>query len=248
MKTVLITGASRGLGKSMAIHLAKKGYNILFTYKNSLNESQKLKSEIETLGQKAFYLQLDTSKVDGFDKFVEDFSLLLENELNSTKIDLMINNAGIGISEAFEDTTIEQFDKLVDIHIKGPYFLTQKILPYINDGGMILNISSGLARFCLQGYSAYGMMKGAIEVFSRYLAVELGKRNIRVNTIAPGAIETDFDGGRVRDNENVNDIVASQIALNRVGKPDDIGEAVANIAQCYWINGQRIEVSGGMRL
>lgn len=174
----------------------------------------------------------------------------LNTHWNGAKVDILINNAGIGINASCAETTESQFDELMNIHLKGPFFLTQKIVPYLNDGGQILNLSSGLTRFSLPGFGAYSAMKGAIEVLTRYLALELGNRNITVNVIAPGAIETDFGNGAVRDNPDANAFIASQIALGRAGLPDDIGAAVAAIVSedCHWINGQRIEISGGMRL
>ena len=250
MKLVLVTGGSRGLGKSISLHLAKKGYDIILTYKNSKAEADKVVSDIEQYGCKAFALQLDVADVKTFPNFVEKLLLALNTQWDRSELDLLINNAGIGINASCADTTEAQFDELMNTHLKGPFFLTQKILPYIKDGGQILNLSSGLTRFTLPGFGAYSAMKGAIEVLTRYMALELGSRNITVNVIAPGAIETDFGNGVVRDNPNANAFIASQIALGRAGLPDDIGTAVAAIAseECHWINGQRIEISGGMRL
>ncbi len=250
MKLALVTGGSRGLGKSISLHLAKKGYDIILTYKNSKNEADKVVSEIEQSGRKAFALQLDVADIKTFPNFVEKLLLALNTQWDRSELDLLINNAGIGINASCTDTTEAQFDELMNTHLKGPFFITQMILPYLKDGGQILNLSSGLARFTLPGFGAYAAMKGAIEVLTRYMALELGSRNITVNVIAPGAIETDFSNGVVRDNPNANAFVASQIALGRAGLPDDIGAAVASLASddCHWINGQRIEISGGMRL
>lgn len=250
MKLALVTGGSRGLGKSISLHLAKKGYDIILTYKNSKNEADKVVSEIEQSGCKAFALQLDVADIKTFPNFVEKLLLALNTQWDRSELDLLINNAGIGINASCTDTTEAQFDELMNTHLKGPFFITQMILPYLKDGGQILNLSSGLARFTLPGFGAYAAMKGAIEVLTRYMALELGSRNITVNVIAPGAIETDFGNGVVRDNPNANAFVASQIALGRAGLPDDIGAAVASLASddCHWINGQRIEISGGMRL
>lgn len=250
MKLALVTGGSRGLGKSISLHLAKKGYDIILTYKNSKNEADKVVSEIEQSGCKAFALQLDVADIKTFPNFVEKLLLALNTQWDRSELDLLINNAGIGINASCTDTTEAQFDELMNTHLKGPFFITQMILPYLKDGGQILNLSSGLARFTLPGFGAYAAMKGAIEVLTRYMALELGSRNITVNVIAPGAIETNFGNGVVRDNPNANAFVASQIALGRAGLPDDIGAAVASLASddCHWINGQRIEISGGMRL
>jgi len=250
MKIALITGGSRGLGKSMALHLAQKGHDVIITYQHSKIEAQNVVDEIVQGGQKAALLQLDIAQTKMFPLFLEELQLLLASQWNTHRFDILINNAGIGINTPFMETTEEQFDTLMNIHLKGTFFFIQTVLPILNDGGRILNISSGLARFVMPGFAAYAMMKGGIEVLTRYLAFELGKRNITVNVLAPGAIATDFGGGFVRDNANANAFIASQIALGRVGLADDIGAAVSMLVSddAHWINGERIEVSGGMRL
>lgn len=250
MKIALITGGSRGLGKSMALHLAQKGHDVIITYQHSKAEAQSVVDEIIQGGKKAALLQLDIAQTKTFPLFLEELQLLLTSQWNTNRFDILINNAGIGINTPFMETTEEQFDTLMNIHLKGTFFFIQTMLPILNDGGRILNISTGLARFTMPGFAAYAMMKGGIEVLTRYLAFELGKRNITVNVIAPGAIATDFGGGVVRDNENANAFIASQIALGRVGLADDIGAAVSMLVSddAHWINGERIEVSGGMRL
>ena len=250
MKIALITGGSRGLGKSMALHLAQKGHDVIITYQHSKIEAQKVVDEIVQGGQKAALLQLDIAQTKTFPLFLEALKALLSSQWQTDRFDILINNAGIGINAPFMETTEEQFDTLMNIHLKGTFFFIQTMLPILNDGGRILNISTGLARFTMPGFAAYAMMKGGIEVLTRYLAFELGKRNITVNVLAPGAIATDFGGGVVRDNENANAFIASQIALGRVGLADDIGAAVSMLVSddAHWINGERIEVSGGMRL
>lgn len=247
-KIALVTGGSRGLGKNMALAIAAKGLDVIITYNSQKDEADAVVAEIESLGQKAAALQLNVANAAGFDAFYSEVSKLLAATFGAQKIDYLINNAGIGVHASFEETTVEQFDTLVDIHFKAPFFLTQKGLPLINDGGGIINISSGLARFATPGYAAYAAMKGGMEVLTRYQAKELGARGIRSNIVAPGAIETDFGGGVVRDNEEVNKWVASQTALGRVGLPDDIGGVVAFLCtdDARWITAQRIEVSGGM--
>jgi NAD(P)-dependent dehydrogenase (short-subunit alcohol dehydrogenase family) len=249
-KIALITGASRGLGKSMAQHLAAQGIDIIGTYHSKLEDAESLSRDIMDLGGHAAMLQLDVSKSATFDDFVASLGRLLRNEFGRDNFDFLVNNAGIGIHASFAETTEEQFDQLVNIQLKGPFFLTQKLLPLIADGGRILNISTGLARFALPGYAAYAAMKGGIEVLTRYQAKELGARGISVNVLAPGAIETDFGGGVVRDNADVNAFIASNTALGRVGLPEDIGGAVAMLLSDAgrWINGQRVEASGGMFL
>jgi NAD(P)-dependent dehydrogenase (short-subunit alcohol dehydrogenase family) len=249
-KVALVTGGSRGLGKNMAISLAKKGIDVVLTYNSNKDEADKVVAEIQSLGQKAAAFQLNAGDVKSFDNFLKQVTGHLKDTTGSTNFDFLINNAGTALYSAFADTTEEQFDNAINIHYKGVFFLTQKSLAFINDGGRIINISSGLARFANPGSSAYGSMKGAIEVLTRYLAKELGPRGIAANVVAPGAIETDFGGGRVRDNKEINDHIANITALGRVGLPDDIGGVVAFLCteEARWVNGQRIEVSGGMNL
>ncbi len=249
-KIALVTGGSRGLGKNMALAIAKKGLDVIITYNSKKEEADAVVATIEALGQKAVALQLSVDKADTFDSFFTEASKALKATFNSDKIDYLINNAGIGIDADFAQTTSDQFDSLVNIHFKGPFFLSQKALPLLADGSGIINISTGLARFALPGYAAYASMKGGMEVLTRYQAKELGSRGINVNIVAPGAIETDFGGGMVRDNAQLNAGIASQTALGRVGLPDDIGGVVAFLCtdDAKWINAQRIEVSGGMFL
>ncbi len=249
-KIALVTGGSRGLGRDMAISLAHKGIDVVLTYHSNREKAEEVVAEIQSLGQKAAAFQLDTGKVGQFDAFLEQITNYLQKEHGHGHFDFLINNAGTALYAPFAETTEDQLDDMVNIHYKGVFFLTQKALPYLNDGGSIINISSGLARFSFPGSSAYGSMKGAIEVLTRYLAKELGSRHIRANIVAPGAIETDFGGGHVRDNKEVNAQVASVTALGRVGLPEDIGGVVAFLCseEARWINGQRIEVSGGMML
>ena len=249
-KIALVTGASRGLGQNTALTLARKGVDVIVTYHNSEEDAQNVVSAIADLGAQAVALQLDTSNTKTFDGFAEQVKQSLQEKWQTEHFDFLVNNAGVGVYASFADTTEDDFDRLMNIHVKGAFFLTQKLLPLINDGGRIVNISSGLARFALPGYAAYASMKGAIEVLTRYMAKELGQRQIAVNVVAPGAIETDFNGGAVRENPEINSFIASQTALGRVGLPDDIGGAIASLlsAENRWINGQRIEVSGGMFL
>lgn len=250
MSIAIITGGSRGLGKSMALHLAKKGVDIIFTYNTQVEEAEKVVQEIISLGCKACALQLNVSKSNTFAEFAGKVSTTLQEVWQIPKFDYLVNNAGIGIRASFYETTEAQFDELMNIQLKGPFFITQKLLPLIADHGKILNISTGLTRFVSPGYAAYATMKGGIEILTRYMAKELGSRGISVNTLAPGAIETDFGGGVVRDNQDMNKFLASQTALGRVGLPDDIGKIVASILteDNQWINAQRIEASGGMFL
>lgn len=249
-KIALVTGGSRGLGRNMAIALAKKGIDVVLTYNSNKEEADKVVAEILSLGQKAFALQLDAGNIKYFDGFLQEVTSHLKEKTGSTNFDFLINNAGTALYSSFADTTEEQFDTAINIHYKGVFFLTQKALPFINDGGRIINISSGLARFSFPGSAAYGSMKGAVEVLTKYLAKELGSRGISANVVAPGAIETDFGGGQTRDNKEVNDRIAGLTALGRVGLPDDIGGVVAFLCSedAKWINGQRIEVSGGIFL
>jgi len=249
-KIALITGGSRGLGKSMALHLAEHGRDVPLTYHSRKDEAETVVKAIEGKGRKAAALPLDVSASDSFDAFAKRVLETLQAIWGSSNFDFLINNAGIGISGEFMQVTENDFDLLMKIHLKAPFFLSQKLLPLMNDGGRIINISSGLARFTLPGFAAYATMKGGIEVLTRYMAKELGSRRIAVNTLAPGAIETDFGGGMVRDNKEVNSSIAANTALGRVGLPDDIGGVVAMLLsdESGWINGQRIEASGGQSL
>lgn len=250
MKIAIVTGGSRGLGRSISLNLAAKGHDVILTYKSRQAEAEEVVARIDKMSRKGVALSLDLSDHKTFNAFAEKTKVALRENWQRSDFDFLVNNAGIGINAPFMESTEEQFDQLMNVHFKGTYFLTQKLLPFMKDGGRIVNISSGLARFTLPGYSAYAAMKGAVEVLTRYLAKELGERRIGVNTIAPGAIETDFGGGAVRDNAELNRMIASQTALGRVGQPDDIGGAVAALLSdgSDWINGQRIEVSGGIYL
>lgn len=246
----IVTGGSRGLGKNAALKLAAKGTDLILTYNSNAQDAAAVVEEIERLGAKAVALQLDVSDASTFAGFVGEVQQQLKHVWQRDRFDYLLNNAGVGLYAAYADTSEAQFDEVMNIHLKGPFFLTQRLLPLMNDGGRILNVSSGLARFALPGSSAYAAMKGAMEVLTRYQAKELGARGITANIIAPGAIETDFGGGRVRDDAQMNQFVASQTALGRVGLPDDIGDAIAALLsdELRWMNAQRIEVSGGMFL
>lgn len=249
-KVALVTGGSRGLGKNMSIALAKRGVDVILTYNHKQTAANEVVSEIQSLGQKAAAFQLNTGEVKSFDNFIGQITRHLQEQTGNQNFDFLVNNAGTALHAPVTDVTEEQLDEIVDIHYKGVFFLTQKALPYMNDGGSIINISSGLTRIIYPGSSVYGSMKGAVEILTRYLAKELGARKIRANVVAPGAIETDFGGGRVRENKEINAHIASLTALGRVGLPDDIGGVVAFLCteEAYWINGQRIEISGGQAL
>jgi NAD(P)-dependent dehydrogenase (short-subunit alcohol dehydrogenase family) len=249
-RIALITGASRGLGRSAALHLAAQGVDVILTYRTQLDEARAVVAEIEALGARAVALPLDTGQSQSFPAFAQQVSEALQSTWQRERFDFLVNNAGMGVHASVAETTEAQFDQVMDVHVKGVFFLTQTLLPLIADGGRILNVSSGLTRFALPGYAAYAAAKGAVEVLTKYLAKELGPRGIAVNVLAPGAIETDFGGGAVRDNAQLNAFVASQTALGRVGLPDDIGGIVANLLSpgSGWVTGQRIEASGGMFL
>lgn len=249
-RIALVTGGSRGLGKNAALKLAAKGTDILLTYHSNRQAALDVVAEIEQKGVKAAALALNVGDSSTFDAFASEVAQVLAQKWGRTTFDYLLNNAGIGLNVPFVETSEAQFDELMNIQFKGPFFLTQRLLPLLQDGGRILNVSSGLARFALPGYAAYAAMKGAMEVLTRYQAKELGGRGISVNIIAPGAIETDFGGGVVRDNAEVNRHIAAQTALGRVGLPDDIGDAIAALLsdELAWMNAQRVEVSGGMFL
>jgi NAD(P)-dependent dehydrogenase (short-subunit alcohol dehydrogenase family) len=249
-RIALVTGASRGLGRNTAIALARRGTDVILTYHSNHAEAQAAVAEIQALGRKAVAFQLDGGDVAAFDGFVQALRGALAEHWGAEQFDYLVNNAGTGHHAPFAETTEAAFDALLNVHFKGVYFLTQKLLPLIRDGGRIVNISSGLTRFSMPGASAYAAMKGAVEVLTRYLARELGARGIAVNTVAPGAIETDFNGGVVRGNPEVNRFVASITAMGRAGVPDDIGPMIALLLDDgnRWVTGQRIEASGGMAL
>lgn len=245
----IVTGGSRGLGKDMVRSIAGRGTDVIFTYRSSEAEAAALVAEVEGMGRRAAALQLDVGMSPTFDEFVDQVRGVLQ-DWDTERFDFLVNNAGIGVHASIAETTEEQFDQLFDIHVKGPFFLTQKLLPLMADGGRIVNVSTGLARFTIPGSAAYASAKGAVEVMTRYMAAELGPRGIAANTIAPGAIETDFRGGSVRDNPELNKMVASSTALGRAGLPDDIGGVVASLLspEMHWVNAQRIEASGGQSL
>lgn len=249
-RIALVTGGSRGLGKNTVLKLAAQGTDIIFTYHSQRDAALKVVAEVEQTGAKAAALQLNVGEIASFSAFAEQVGNALRQTWGRETFDYLVNNAGIGLNAPFAETSEALFDELMNIHFKGPFFLTQQLLPLLADGGRIINVSTGLSRFVLPGYAAYASMKGAMEVLTRYQAKELGARGIAVNSIAPGAIETDFGGGRVRDNEELNRFVASQTALGRVGLPDDIGDAIAALLSdnLRWMTAQRVEVSGGMFL
>jgi NAD(P)-dependent dehydrogenase (short-subunit alcohol dehydrogenase family) len=249
-KIALVTGGSRGLGKDMALALAKKGMDVILTYHTNKSEAEKVVLEIEKMGLKATALAFDVSNLKSYTAFIESVSNALKSKWNSDKFDFLINNAGVGATIPFMEVTEEKFDYLLNIHFKGVYFLTQKFVPLLNDHGSIINISSGTTRFCVPGYSIYSSMKGAIEIFTKYLAKELGGKGIRANVVAPGPIETDFNNAAIRNNPQMKGFLASQSPLGRVGQADDIGGVVAFLCteDAKWINGQKIEVTGGINL
>jgi NAD(P)-dependent dehydrogenase (short-subunit alcohol dehydrogenase family) len=249
-KIALVTGGSRGLGRNTAIALSRKGIDVIVTYHSRKEEAESVVKEIESNGRKAAALQLDAGDVSSFEAFASRLSDVLKQKWNQEHIDVLINNAGFGVHAPLADTTEEQFDSLMNVHFKGVFFLTQKLISRIADNGRIVNVSTGLTRFALEGYGAYAAMKGAIEILTKYMAKEWGRKGIRVNAVAPGAIATDFGGGVVRDNQGLKNFIGSQTALGRVGEADDIGGVVASLCtdDMGWVNAQRIEASGGMFL
>ncbi|MGG1949076.1 SDR family oxidoreductase [Trinickia sp. NRRL B-1857] len=248
-KIAIVTGGSRGLGRNTVLHLAARGVDSIFTYRSNQVEAEAVVRQVEQAGRRAVALSLDTGKCATFDAFVEDVGRSL-SRWGVEGFDYLVNNAGISHHASIEETTEQDVDDLYNVHFKGVFFLTQKLLPLIHDGGRIVNISSGLTRVAVAGSAPYASMKGAVEVLTRYLAKELGPRRIAVNTVAPGAVETDFSGGMVRDNPEINRFVANITALGRAGLPDDIGPMIAALLadDNRWVNAQRIEVSGGMAI
>ena len=249
-KIALVTGGSRGLGRDMSINLAKKGLNVIITYHSNEKAAQEVVKEINNIGRDAFAMQLDVADFDQYDEFIKQLEQILNSKFNTSRFDYLVNNAGSISPAPFESANLNDFKDMLQIHLMAPFFITQKALQIMNDGGGIVNISTGLTRFANPGFAAYASMKGGVEVLTRYMAQELGSRKIRANIVAPGAIETDIMGGTVRDNKEMNKAIASHTALGRVGLPTDIGSVVAFLCtdEAYWINAQRIEVSGGMNL
>jgi NAD(P)-dependent dehydrogenase (short-subunit alcohol dehydrogenase family) len=247
-KIALVTGGSRGLGKDMALSLAKKGIDVVVTYVSKKEEAEKVADEISQMGQKSAALFFDVSKLDSYDDFILNLSSCLKENFNAEKFDFLINNAGIGATIPYPEVTEEIFDNFLNIHFKGVYFLTQKLVFLMSDGGGIVNISSGTTRFVMPGYSVYASMKGAVEVLTHYLAKEFGEKRIRVNVVAPRAIATDFNNSGLKNNPQRQTYLAAQTPLGRVGQADDIGSVVAFLCtdDAKWVNGQRIEVSGGI--
>ena len=248
-RVALVTGGSRGLGRATAISLGERGVDVIITYHSKEDEARSVADHLSGAGVKAAALQLDVGRADQFPAFVKAVKSKI-GEWGRDGLNYLVNNAGVGAYAAFAETTESQFDQMMNVHLKGPFFLTQGLLPVLLDEARIINISSGLARFSYPGYAAYATMKGGIEVLTRYMAKELGSRGIAVNTVAPGAIETDFGGGAVRDNKELNAMIASETALGRVGLPEDIGGMISTLLTSAnrWINGQRIEVAGGIHL
>ncbi|UOD28939.1 SDR family oxidoreductase [Massilia violaceinigra] len=246
-KIAIVTGASRGLGRNTALSIARSGNDVIITYQSRADEARAVVAEIEAMGRKAVAIQLDIGSIGAFAPFADQLRSALRETWQRERVDHLVNNAGHGDFALIEQTTEAQFDRLVDVHFKGVFFLTQALLPLIADGGRIVNLSSGLTRMTYPGYAAYAAVKTAVESLSRYMAKELGGRGIAVNTVAPGAIETDFGGGAVRDNAEINQHLAAMTALGRVGLPDDIGPMIASLLSenNRWVNAQRIEVSGG---
>jgi NAD(P)-dependent dehydrogenase (short-subunit alcohol dehydrogenase family) len=249
-KIALVTGGSRGLGKDMALSLAKKGIDVILTYASNKEEAEKTVSEIKSKGLRSAAIKLDLRNFQDLDRFMQDFSATLRDQFDTVNFDFLVNNAGMGATVPFEDVSEEMFNDFLNVHYKGVFFLTQKCLRYLNKGGRIINISSGTTRFANPGYSVYASMKGAIEVFTRYLAKELGKNQITANVIAPGPIETDFNNAAIRSNPQMKAVLSNLTPLGRVGTPSDIGGVVAFLCseEAAWINGQRIEVSGGINV
>ena len=249
-KIALITGGSRGLGKEMALRLAEKGTDLVITFVTKKEAAEDVAKEIEAKGSKAAVLKFDANDIKGIAGFVDQLKEILSSKWNTDKLDFLVNNAGNGANISFTDATEEQFDLFMNIHYKSVYFLTQKLLPLMNDNGRIIDVSSGTTKYVIPSYPLYAPMKGAVEVLTRYLAKEVGPRGITVNVVAPGPVETDFNNGGNRDIPERKKILASRTALGRVGLPEDIGGVVAFLCSedARWISGQRIEVSGGMNL
>lgn len=249
-KIAIVTGSSRGLGRNTALNIASKGTDVIVTYQSNAADAETVVHDIEAMGRKAAAVQLDVSKLSSIAAFAGEVKNVLRERFQRDRFDYLVNNAGHGDMAAIADTTEAQFDTLVNVHFKGVFFLTQALLPLIADGGRIVNLSSGLTRISFPGFSAYSAVKGAVEILTLYMAKEFADRGITANTVAPGAIETDFLGGAVRDMPDLNKTFAGMTALGRVGVPDDIGPMIASLLSDdnRWVTGQRIEVSGGQTI
>lgn len=249
-RIALITGANRGLGRSTALHLAGAGLDVIVTYRGNDAEAAEVVAAVEQLGRRAVALQLDTGDHGSFDAFAEQVAAALSERWGRDSFDVLVNNAGAAYHASFDETTAAGFDEIFDVHVKGVFFLTQRLLPLLAEGGDVVNVSTGLTRFTFPGTAAYAAAKGAVDVLTRVLALELGGRGITVNAIAPGAVATDFGDGFIRKDPELQKAIEAQTALGRVGEPDDVGGAIAALVtgSSRWITGQRIEVSGGMRL
>ena len=249
-KITLVTGGSRGLGKSMALHLAAAGTDLILTYHSRVAEAAAVVAEIDSLGRKAVALQVDAGEVKSFAAFARNVGEQLRHTWGRTTFDYLVNNAGIDAAAPFADTTEADFDRLLNVHFKGVFFLTQTLLPLLADGGGIVNLSTGLTRFTTPGYAAYASVKGAVEIFTKYLAKELGSRGIRANLVAPGIVKTDFTAAARQAHPQLEGYMSAQTALGRIGEPDDIGGVVAFLCSdaARWVNAQRLEASGGYAL
>ena len=249
-KIALVTGGSRGLGKNMATRLAEKGFDVIITYQSRKEAADEVVKEIESIGRKSSALQFDAADFKSLDSFLKNFSDELQRKWNTSRFDFLLNNAGMGATIPFEQVTENDFDRFMNAHFKTVYFLTQRASKMMNDGGRVVNISTGTTRFCVPGYSVYASMKGAVEVLTRYLAKDLGAKGISVNVVAPGPIETDFNNAALRDNPERRKAIAANTALGRTGQAEDIGGIVAFLCtdDGRWITGQRIEATGGINL
>lgn len=249
-KIALVTGGSRGLGRDMALALADKGFDVIITYRTQIEEAEQTVKAIVNKGRKAISLPFDATQIKALDGFIGLLKEILQQHWQTSTFDFLINNAGVGATIPIAQVTEETFDDLLNIHFKSVYFLTQKCAPLLNDGGSVINISSGTTRFCVPGYSVYSSMKGAVEIFTRYIAKEFGARGIRANVVAPGPVETDFNSAAIRNNPQMKSFLSGLSPLGRVGNADDIGGVVAFLCtdEAKWINGQRIEVSGGINI
>lgn len=249
-KIAIVTGASRGLGRNMAVNIARKGSDVIITYRSRADLAESAVSEIKALGRRAVAFQLDSANVAKFPDFARALSQTLKETFGRETFDYLVHNAGDGHFATLGETTVAQFDQQMNLHVKGVFFLTQALLPLMADGGSIVTIGSGLTRVTYPGFAVYTIAKAAADMMAVCMAKELGPRGIRVNSVAPGAIETDFGGGLVRDNPDVNKQFAGMTALGRVGVPDDIGPMVASLLSDdnRWVTGQRIEVSGGQMI
>ena len=250
MNIIVITGGSRGIGASTALQCASKGMGVIVTYNSHAAGADAVVQQIVAAGGKAVALALDVGNIGSFAGFRQQLAGALHATWGRDSFDGLVNNAGYGNFNAIASVTEAEFDGLLNVHLKGPFFLTQALLPLLADGGHIVNMTSATTRVATPGAAPYAAFKGGLEVLTRYMAKEFGARGIRANAISPGAIRTDMTGATFDQNPEFETMLAGQTALGRIGAADDVGKAIASLLleDNGWVNAQTIEVGGGYNI